>query len=57
MKTKIKTKLSKDVFEGRRSAGSGRFAFLGSELAHILGQIVSASKDTRQYKFGGVKAY
>ena len=33
--------LSKAVFERRSSAVSGRFAFLGSDLARIFGQIVS----------------
>ena len=39
--TKIQGRLSKDVFERRPSTGSGRFALLSSNLAQILGQIVS----------------
>ena len=39
--TKIKGRLSKDVFERRPSTGSGRFAFLCSDHAQIFGQIVS----------------
>ena len=33
--------LSKDVFERRKSTGSGSFSFMGSGLAQIFGQIVS----------------
>ena len=30
--------LSKDVFERRRSTGSGQFSFLSSDFVHILGE-------------------
>ena len=50
--------LSNDVFERRKSTGSGFFALLSRDFEQFFGQIVSIRvKTLKYYKFGSVKAY